>query len=628
MAETAKTAKPAAAPAPPVAETPAPAPAPAVPKKENKFLKALTKLMTATTWFVLGLAFLFLAFLLHKVPGLIPEILKPVLHLYLPHLPYAIFGLGMCFLAHTRSIVLSDYNKAFKKNRQFPHAWKLPLIWTQVTILYLGGFYAMAISIGKAQVVTNLMGLIIILSFFLAYVLWYVIAHFVNRFPSVAGLRTALLALTLSALAHFSWTIFQFVLGSLFLSLFAIFTAVAAMAIAPKKVEEHGARSKLMCLVGSVLLLAWVAYNAIPFNKPQCDLVQLSLATNDLDLKGSLDSLVYSPNGKTIAFSQKTSEGWFLNIISSDKQDPYAFSGTADFRPGYSDSLTSSLKSFKIPAGGEAFRPIFAGNGKFLFVDAVKDGVRGIWKVDSEKGTVTVVKKGPVEPFANSLLWSPQNNELAFVTKQGAGYQLSAYSALTGKTRVLLTLTLPILTPAWSTSGKQIVYCDGTHGVPYLLNVASKKNLPLLSDEERVEGGKFQEGPPIQTVEPAPDGFRYLYVTQKDKKTALWSILADGTKRVKLYETTHAVSNVAWFSDGQKVVFQDHGYRCGFFTPSDNIQVMNANLYTSQSLILPQLSIHSPAISPDGVKVAFASGQGLWYPSLTNRKGIWIAVLR
>jgi len=626
VAETAKTAKPAAAPTPPVAEAPAPASTPAVPKKENKFLKALSKMMTTTTWFILGLAFLFLAVLLHKLPGFIPEILKPVLHLYLPHLPYAIFGLGMCFLAHTRSITLSEYNQTYRKNRQFPQAWKIPLIWAQVTILYLGGFYSIAIGIGKAQTVTNLMGLIVILAFFVAYVLWYILAHFSNRLPSLASLRAAIVAVGLAGLAYGFW-INQLVLPSLFISVFAVIAGISALAIAPKKVEQLGVRGKLLCLTAAVLFLGWVGFNSLPFSKPQMDLVQLSLATADLDLKGSLNSLIYSPDGKTIAFAQKTSEGWFLNVISSDKQDPYAFSGTPDFRPGYSDSLTSSLKSFKIPAGGDAFRPIFAGNGKFLFIDAVKDGVRGIWKVDSEKGTVTVVKKGPVEPFTNSLLWSSQNNELTFVTRQGAGYQLSTYSALTGKTRVLLTLALPILTPAWSPSGKQIVYCDGTHGVPYILDVATKKNLPLLSDEERVEGGKFQEGPPIQLVEPAPDGFRYLYVTNKDHENALWAILSDGTKRVKLYRTSHVISDVAWFPDGQKIAFQDRGRRCGFWDASDNIQITDANLYTSQSLILTQLSAHSPAISPDGVKVAFASSQGLWYPSF-NRKGIWIAVVR
>ena len=149
----------------------------------------------------------------------------------------------------------------------------------------------------------------------------------------------------------------------------------------------------------------------------------------------------------------------------------------------------------------------------------------------------------------------------------------------------------------------------------------------MLSDEERVEGGKFQEGPPIQLVEPAPDGFRYLYVTHKDRETALWTILSDGSKRVKISKTEHTLTDVAWFPDGQKIAYQDHGRRFGFWSPSDNILVVDANLYTSQSLILPQLTAHSPAISPDGVKVAFASSQGLWYPSF-NRKGIWIAVLR
>lgn len=68
-----------------------------------------------------------------------------------------------------------------------------------------------------------------------------------------------------------------------------------------------------------------------------------------------------------------------------------------------------------------------------------------------------------------------------------------------------------------------------------------------------------------------------------------------------------------------------------YFRKSKQILIEEANQTGAEmeSLIWPQISHHSPAPSPDGVKVAFVGSSGLWYPSfgLQDHSGIWVAVL-
>jgi hypothetical protein len=58
-----------------------------------------------------------------------------------------------------------------------------------------------------------------------------------------------------------------------------------------------------------------------------------------------------------------------------------------------------------------------------------------------------------------------------------------------------------------------------------------------------------------------------------------------------------------------------------------NIKILDANLGTTQTLLLPQISDKCPAPTPNGANVAFVCTENLWYPSM-NRLGIWIGTLR
>jgi Tol biopolymer transport system component len=106
--------------------------------------------------------------------------------------------------------------------------------------------------------------------------------------------------------------------------------------------------------------------------------------------------------------------------------------------------------------------------------------------------------------------------------------------------------------------------------------------------------------------------------------------MADGSKANELYRSFLPIEHLSWLDFGQKIIFDEKGRQAMYLLPSKKIEVEDANQGFIQTLIWPQISHHSPAPSPDGVKVAFVGSSGLWYPSigLSESSGIWVAVLR
>jgi hypothetical protein len=150
------------------------------------------------------------------------------------------------------------------------------------------------------------------------------------------------------------------------------------------------------------------------------------------------------------------------------------------------------------------------------------------------------------------------------------------------------------------------------------------KKLPFL---KRFFAKKEPPVPALYAVVPSPDGFRYLYLSKNGNITSFWTILPDGSKRIRIYQTKGVAEQVTWMNDGHKIFFQERQKQYGFLMAHYNIKMLDADLARIVDLIPPQMSNRAPAVSPDGVKVAFTGRSGLWYPS-GGHVGIWVAVLR
>jgi Tol biopolymer transport system component len=590
-------------------------PTPATPKKKTRvsalqpIIEKILKYMNVTFWHILGLVIILFAIMIKKF-NLLSEISRSI-----THLPYLIAGIGLFCLGKGRNMVRNDYVVAYKQDRQFPHYWKVPLLSGQFILLLFSGLYALAVGVNLLTPVHNPMVLTFFLILFSLYFLWYLIAHLSNRFPSFASFRVSILALFLAVAAFALWVYFQLVLVSIVFALFAVITLLVSLYLAATSKLQLGAWPRFACLVATVVFLLPVGLNAFAFGKPHSSHVGLELASSGIE--GMVIASAYSQDGSKIAFCQKTSNNVFLQVVN----------------------LRDKNAVFKIQAGEDAFKPVFINNGKYVLIDALKGGKRELWKVDATNGSIAVLKTG-IQSIENGAPWFEKTKKFLFVNILESGSTLNVMDLSTLQTKELVRLNSAIRTPSWSFSGDKVVFADGVSGLPYTYDVATSDLEPVISSIERPEMAKLLKGPAVQEVLPAPDGFRYLYLTLKDNVYTFWEVRTDGTNREIIHEVQKnsrdfEIRNIMWFPNGQRFIFVEKMRRNDFHSETDNIILIDANLGTVETLLPTQISTRSPSISPSGVNIAFSGTTGLWYPSIhklippfDEKTGLWVARLR
>lgn len=416
------------------------------------------------------------------------------------------------------------------------------------------------------------------------------------------------------------------VFPSLLIAMLALISLLIALFVRVKGVEQVGFWPKALLLTLSALLLAHVAWYALPFSNAWANLISLHAASQGIE--GKIASMTYfqsgnKPEGTQLAVAKHEASGWTLQVLNPDNE---------------------SLPAFDVPAGSEEFRTIFVQNGDFLLADLNMGGHRAVWKVDCSTGKATRQKATGIEPFGLGKPWSERNGQLLYVTHGEGKYQLKSLTLKTGRSTLLLSSANPILTPSWvnvadpkrtpfwAKYDEKVAYADGAQGLFYVLDLRTKTHEVLKSDLERMEGEKFVPQGKVVAVLPSPDNFRYAYLSLVGPKTVLSVVGANGERRDALYETRADIKDLSWHPDSQQLVFEEkhegvwQSMTMGFIGGYSNVRILDANQGGLVSLIPPPISHFSPALSPDGVKVAFVAGDGLWYPS--NRSGIWIATLR
>lgn len=629
---------PAVPPPAPVAIAPVPIAAPPA-RRPGTLMKSIAKLLTTTTCLVLGLGFIIIGVGIRRYPSLIPGFLKPTLDQLFPHLPYFVVGMGLFLLGWARSMATQQLISEYRKNRQSPHAWKIPLVSFQVFLLETACFiYALPVGLGWYPPLQNLLALVWVVFFFLLYALWYVTAHSLNRFPAIAGLRMAIVTIVLSVVSFLLWWWFQLLFPAVLLGILGIISLLIAILVRVKGVEQTGSWPKVTLLAVSVFLLAHVTYNSLPFGNPTADLVGLTLATQSLP--GEVNNLNYfsaaDHSKDDIVYFQKTNGDFNLGVIRAVFSQQNAFQPAVLSQKGPVEPFVSV---FKVPAGEESSLSLIIKNGTLILVDMLKNGSRGLWKINAENGKATLLRRG-IQPIEDGVPWSETRGQFLYVTQSEGHYRLNVLTLANGKSKILMTSENPIHTPSWVTPlnpphnpkglypETEVAYADGSHGLFYVVDSKTGEKEPLISEDERSLKNKFSpEGKAVKVI-PAPDGFRYLYLVEKNKKTEFWLVLADGTKRGMIYQTSASVTHLAWHPDGQQIVFEEihPGWDHGFLKSISNAKLLDANLGNCVNLLPPQISTMSPAVASDGVKVAFIAGEGLWWPAADQ--GIWVAALR
>ena len=576
----------------------------------QKFLKSVFSFLSITTIALIGFAIVVLTWITvftKKAFFKIPDMSGP-LTASITSWPFLLTGIGLLFIARSRALTRNAYEAAAKKSPQFPHTWKISLIGTQSFFLYLLAFYAIGVGLRFWPKMENVVLLLLLFLFFLAYLLWYVVSHFQNRSPEYSGLKIAALALALAFLAAISMNFF--ILVGLILAFFSLIMVLVSISSVPFSAPEGRVWIRAICLLGTIALLVPSAYNFFFNNESQCNLIELDSAVKGI--AGEVYALGYSPDGKKLAFSVKTDQ-WYLELFTpNDRKNPM----------------------IKYPAGDDAFTPVFVENGKYILSDISSNGARNLRLTNlSTSAQQTLTENGVVQTGDGSL-WSEDLGEFLFMAEKDGQNAILTVSPLKKKFKTILQSDDSIASPSWIHGSKTIAYISGTgaSSTIQVYSLATKKSQELhLLGADHDEAINPADLPPhkfsLLKVIPAPDGFRFLFVRQDGKLTSLWTVHPDGSKEAKLYETSDSIGKIAWTPDAQKILFEQNEKIFGKTTGFTHVKLLDANLDTVQNLILPQIATRDPAPTPNGANVAFVCPENLWYPSI-NRLGIWIGTLR
>ena len=332
-------------------------------------------------------------------------------------------------------------------------------------------------------------------------------------------------------------------------------------------------------------------------------------------------------------------------------------------REGADSELVSSLRhvqlvNWRSEPGESYIRSSLSRDGAMIAYSASRDGTTDVWVKQ------TIGEANPLRIAAGiNPIWSPDNQQIAFVSLRGNETGIWRVPALGGSPTLVKALKTSADLVSWSTQ-RRLVYYSSSYNL-FAVNVDSGQTEQITSfddslsaqyfslspAEDRISyvdkvGGQFDiwvlpraGGAAIRITNDAaeeknsvwhPDGKRIIYSSVRDDIYQVFVGYLDGSKPVQITfaENDSFVSSVS--ADGQKILYS---------SPRDESDIWGVKIDTGEEFEVTAAAVAElwPDISPDGKLMAFqatklSQGRGLWSsliqikPAMTGGQQLQLAV--
>jgi Tol biopolymer transport system component len=209
----------------------------------------------------------------------------------------------------------------------------------------------------------------------------------------------------------------------------------------------------------------------------------------------------------------------------------------------------------------------------------------------------------------NSVVWSRDGTQLAYVLITGAQYEIFSYDMASGESRLMTDNASNDMQPAWSPDGTRLAYVSGAAGNYDVWSVdADCAELP----EGCAEHAHNLTASPGDDRSPSwsPDRAQIAFVSSRGAETdtthSLYIMDSDGANARRITrEPDQDVSAVAWSPDGTRLA-----YRNGGVDDIGTIEIIEGG--SRRQLARGDIS-YSLAWSPDGTQIVYGCWRGHYY---------------